>query len=150
MRAERLVLRIFGLGACIVCATGCWATRHRVFILPRELKHGWVAVVYEQPGCSPIVSSAGRLVVRIPPSGVLCTSSVADNRWARETYEIDGNGTAEVGRMVHKLSTVTSSNGSCRIVAYTFWYGAAREMKGDPIEVIRRHVPGCGQPEARN
>jgi hypothetical protein len=47
---------------------------------------GWVRIEFEQPEAASLPKREGRLVIRIPPSGVLRTSSSFEVGWARDRY----------------------------------------------------------------
>jgi hypothetical protein len=47
---------------------------------------GWVRIEFEQPRAAPLPRRDGNLVIRIPPSGVLRTSSPFEVGWARDRY----------------------------------------------------------------
>jgi hypothetical protein len=47
---------------------------------------GWVRVEFEVPGAPPLPVEAGKTVLRIPPSGVLETSSPEQYGWAKDEY----------------------------------------------------------------
>jgi len=61
------------------------AQRSLRFLIP-EGYTGWVRVEFEVPGESPLPLESGQMVARIPPSGLLKTSSPERYGWARDSY----------------------------------------------------------------
>jgi len=55
------------------------------FLIP-EGYIGWVRIEFEVPGESPLPLESGQMVARIPPSGLLKTSSPERYGWARDSY----------------------------------------------------------------
>jgi hypothetical protein len=47
---------------------------------------GWVRIEFEVQGAPPLPVEAGQNVLRIPPDGLLRTSSPEQYGWARDTY----------------------------------------------------------------
>ena len=59
---------------------------HRLFGMPMRYEFsdgfkGWVVVKYKDPSCSPLARRGIFLLVSVPPSGRVCTSSPRPNGW---------------------------------------------------------------------
>ena len=61
------------------------APRSWRFLIP-EGYTGWVRVEFEIPGAPPLPAEDGQIVLKIPPSGTLKTSSPEQYGWARDNY----------------------------------------------------------------
>lgn len=92
-----LVLLI-GLGAWIKLTLAHTNTRNPAprsfhFLIP-EGYTGWVRVEFEIPGAPALPTGSGQAVIRIPPSGVLKTSSAEQDSLANDDYASYSNDTA--------------------------------------------------------
>jgi hypothetical protein len=56
------------------------------FLLPDGFT-GWAYVRYDDPSCAPLEMRDGRQVVRVPPTGRLCTSTHYETGSARDVWE---------------------------------------------------------------
>jgi hypothetical protein len=55
------------------------------FLIPENYK-GWIRIEFEVPGEPPLPVEGYQIVARIPPSGLLKTSSPEQFGWARDSY----------------------------------------------------------------
>jgi hypothetical protein len=87
--------RVFvGLATLIVViGLGAWFGINARNSLPRSLRllvpegySGWVRVEFEVPGAPALPVEAGQIVLRIPPSGSLRTSSPEQYGWVKNSY----------------------------------------------------------------
>jgi len=62
------------------------APRSVRFLIP-EAYNGWVRVEFEVVGAPALPVEGGQLVLRIPPSGLLETSSAEQYGWVKENYQ---------------------------------------------------------------
>src|SRR6202023_3244609 len=62
------------------------ATPRSLRFLISEGHTGWVRVEFEVPDAPPLPVEAGKTVLRIPPSGILQTSSPEQYGWAKDEY----------------------------------------------------------------
>jgi len=91
-------IRFIGLGSCV--ATGVWwfalatgaalsmgsvTTRHPTRYLIPSGYVGWVKIEYGDGG-PPLEMSKGTYICRIPPSGVVPTSSQMEEGWAKDDF----------------------------------------------------------------
>ena len=77
------LLLAIGLGAWFsIDASRNSAPRSFRFLIPEGYR-GWVRVEFEIPGAPPLPTEAGQTVIKIPPSGLLRTSSPEQYGWAR-------------------------------------------------------------------
>jgi hypothetical protein len=91
-------IRFIGLGSCV--ATGVWwfalatgaalsmgsvTTRHPTRYLIPSGYVGWVKIEYGDGG-SPLEMSKGAYICRVPPGGVVSTSSPMEEGWAADEY----------------------------------------------------------------
>ncbi len=98
-RTNRPARIFFGIGMLIlVIGLGVWfstnsrntAPRSFRFLIPEGYR-GWVRVEFEVPGMPSLPTEAGQIVIEIPPSGTLRTSSPEQYGWARDTYVFYSN-----------------------------------------------------------
>lgn len=82
-RARGAAGLVIGLSVACQYRTPC------VYEVPEGFQ-GWVLISFQHPECPPIPLEGGKLVFRIPPSGVLCTSSTLQTGWARDEYYFVG------------------------------------------------------------
>jgi hypothetical protein len=91
-------IRFFGLGTCLL--TGLWwftlamgsaismgapIARHPTRFLVPKAYVGWVKIEYGRDA-APLEMANGKYICRIPPSGVLVTSSLLEEGWAKDEY----------------------------------------------------------------
>ncbi len=98
-RTNRPARIFFGIAMLIlVIGSGVWfgtngrnsSPRSFRFLIPEGYR-GWVRVEFEIPGMPPLPTEAGLTVIKIPPSGILKTSSPEQYGWARDTYVFYSN-----------------------------------------------------------
>lgn len=92
------LILVIGLGAWIKLNVASTNTRNLAprsfhFLIP-EGYTGWVRVEFEIPGAPPLPAESGQTVVKIPPSGVLKTSSSEQYGLANDDYASYSNDTA--------------------------------------------------------
>ena len=91
-RATRMFAGAVTLAALIVLVTWLNVNGHSTnrrslqFLIPAGYS-GWVRVEFEVPGAPPLPSEAGQTVLKIPPSGMLKTSSREPYGWAKDHYD---------------------------------------------------------------
>jgi hypothetical protein len=76
---------VVGLVAWLGLSTPKSTRRASRFLIP-EGYTGWVRVEFEVQGAPPLPEEAGQNVLRIPPNGLLRTSSPEQYGWARDAY----------------------------------------------------------------
>jgi len=90
-RSVRILVGLFtlvlgiGLVAWISLSARNSTQRSLRFLIP-ESYTGWVRVEFEIAGESPVPVEGGQTVLKIPPSGVLRTSSPEQYGWAEDDY----------------------------------------------------------------
>jgi hypothetical protein len=62
------------------------STRHSLRFLIPQGYIGWIRVEFEAQGAPPLAMEDGEYIVKIPPDGVLRTSSAEQYGWARDHY----------------------------------------------------------------
>jgi hypothetical protein len=91
-RSARIFAGVATLVFVIVCAGwfGMIArktnTRSLRFLIP-EGYNGWIRVEFDVPGEAPLRTEGGQIVLKIPSTGLLRTSSPEQFGWARDAYE---------------------------------------------------------------
>jgi hypothetical protein len=80
-----MLILVIGLGVRFSANSRNSAPRSFRFLIPEGYR-GWVRVEFEIPGMPPLPSERGQTVTKIPPSGLLRTSSPEQYGWARDTY----------------------------------------------------------------
>jgi hypothetical protein len=87
--------RIFvgALTAALLTALALWlgmgtrtSTRRSFRFLIPEGYAGWIRVEFEVPGAPPLAMEGREYILRIPPNGVLRTSSSEQYGWAKDRY----------------------------------------------------------------
>jgi hypothetical protein len=95
-RTNRPARIFFGIAMLILMiGLGVWfstngrnsAPRSFRFLIPEDYR-GWVRVEFEIPGTPALPTERGQTVIKIPPSGILRTSSPEQYGWARDTYAL--------------------------------------------------------------
>ncbi len=79
------LMLLIGLGTWLSINARNSSPRSFRFLIP-EGYSGWVRVEFEVPGASILPAEAGQTVVKIPPSGLLRTSSQEQYGWAKDDY----------------------------------------------------------------
>lgn len=82
-----MLILVIGLGVRFGANSRNSAPRSFRFLIPEGYR-GWVRVEFEIPGMPPLPTEAGQTVIKIPPSGLLRTSSPEQYGWARDTYAL--------------------------------------------------------------
>ncbi len=90
-RSARIVIGALTLAGLI--GVGVWlgmsarnsTQRSSRFLIP-EGYTGWIRVEFEVPGAPPLPMESGQYVLKIPPGGVLQTSSAEQYGWAKDSY----------------------------------------------------------------
>lgn len=76
-------------GICLsllaILMTGCLLRQGNRVLIPSGYV-GWIRVYYEVPNAAPLPVEAGKRVVRVPPNGVIRTSSIHDSRYGVDEY----------------------------------------------------------------
>lgn len=85
-----MLLLVIGLGVRLGTNSKNSAPRSFRFLIPEGYR-GWVRVEFEVPGMPPLPTEAGQTVIKIPPSGLLRTSSPEQYGWARDIYVFYSN-----------------------------------------------------------
>jgi hypothetical protein len=80
-----MLILVIGLGVRFSANSRNSAPRSFRFLIPEGYR-GWVRVEFEVPGMPPLPTEGGQTVIKIPPSGLLRTSSPEQYGWARDTY----------------------------------------------------------------
>lgn len=136
------------VGIFIVLIAGCYRSRTpSVYEVPEGFK-GWVLIRVERPECPPIPFENGKLVFRIPASGVLCTSSALEIGWAKDEYYFVGKSRTPIPSTGWGGGggVWLESNGQCGIgknpaaVFAHFFIGSESEAKSPPPSP---EDPGC-------
>lgn len=81
---------IVGLAAFVSTSARNPTQRSFRFLIP-ESYTGWVRIEFEIPGASPLPVEAGQTVLKIPPDGLLRTSSPEQFGWAKDYYYFYSN-----------------------------------------------------------
>ncbi len=78
------------IGAALWMASGSSNSTRRPsrFLIPDGYT-GWVRVEFEVPGAGPLPIEGGQYVIKIPPNGILRTSSPEQYGWAKDHYDYD-------------------------------------------------------------
>jgi hypothetical protein len=85
-----MLILVIGLGVWFSTNGRNSAPRSFRFLIPEGYR-GWVHVEFEIPGLPPLPMEGGQIVIKIPPSGILRTSSPEQYGWARDTYVFYSN-----------------------------------------------------------
>jgi hypothetical protein len=80
-----MLILVIGLGMRFAANSRNSAPRSFRFLVPEGYR-GWVRVEFEIPGAPALPAERGQTVIKIPPSGLLRTSSPEQYGWARDTY----------------------------------------------------------------
>ena len=81
---------VVGLAALVSTSARNPTQRSFRFLIP-ESYTGWVRIEFEIPGASPLPVEAGQTVLKIPPDGLLKTSSPEQFGWAKDYYYFYSN-----------------------------------------------------------
>jgi hypothetical protein len=76
----------FGLSVGAAISMGASITRHPIRFLMPDGYVGWVEVKYGDSNAPAFPMDKGTLICRIPDSGLLVTSSVLEEGWAKDEY----------------------------------------------------------------
>jgi hypothetical protein len=93
-RTNRPARIFFGVAMLIlVIGSGIWFSTNGRNSAPRSFRfliaegyRGWVRVEFEIPGMPLLPTEGGQTITKIPPPGLLRTSSPEQYGWARDTY----------------------------------------------------------------
>jgi hypothetical protein len=80
-----MLILVIGLGVRFGTNGRNLSPRSFRFLIPEGYR-GWVRVEFEIPGVPALPAERGQIVIKIPPSGLLRTSSPEQYGWARDTY----------------------------------------------------------------
>lgn len=85
------VFMMVAAGLLAAASLGCEKSRTPcLFELPEGFR-GWVLIRFEHSECPPLPLEQGRLVFRIPATGVLCTSNSMETGVAKDEFRYSGN-----------------------------------------------------------
>ena len=73
------------LGLLANFLTGCMLRQGNRVLIPTGYE-GWIRVYYDVPNAPPLPVEGGKQVVRVPPNGVVRTSSHHDSRYGEDEY----------------------------------------------------------------
>ena len=139
---------IFGLFGSIFLVLYLWQpVSLQTYLLPTTLKHGWVAIEYDNPNCSSLKrSSLGQEYV-IPESGYLCTSSPMEKGLTYQRYYLvdDKNKRTRLylDKQIFVRESIFVKRGSCKVTAETFWYGPKDKINNEKTDFIEKFHPEC-------
>jgi len=85
-----MLVLVIGLGVRFAATGRNSAPRSFRFLIPEGYR-GWVRVEFEVPGMPPLPTEGVQTEIKIPPSGLLRTSSPEQYGWARDTYVFYSN-----------------------------------------------------------
>jgi hypothetical protein len=124
-------------GLAVWLSTSARNSMHRAsrFLIP-EGYTGWIRVEFEVPNASPLPMENGQYILKIPPDGLLRTSSLEQYGWAPDHYYYDAaqgvrqlpeSGPAELvwGRINGEKSAATGKR-----KYEEFFVGTAQQFRG--------------------
>ncbi|HEY4766693.1 MAG TPA: hypothetical protein VIH75_23680 [Candidatus Sulfotelmatobacter sp.] len=125
------------------------------FLIPEGYR-GWVRVEFEIPGAPPLPAQAGQIVLKIPPTGLLRTSSSEQYGWAEDDYVFYASGGLQpipdsgAGKLIWgKINNSEHSGSSGKRSYEEFFVGTQQQFK-DQAEQSRpndspkeSHVPAA-------
>jgi hypothetical protein len=125
------------------------------FLIPEGYR-GWVRVEFEIPGAPPLPAEAGQTVLKIPPTGLLRTSSPEQYGWAKDDYVFYASGGLQpipdsgAGKLIWgKINNSEESGSSGKRRYEEFFVGTQQQFK-DQAEQSRpndspkgSHVPAA-------
>ena len=77
---------LMGAGLWMASSSNTSTRRPSRFLIPDGYT-GWVRVEFEVPGAASLPIESGQYVIKIPPNGILQTSSLEQYGWAKDRYE---------------------------------------------------------------
>src|ERR1700728_2346346 len=123
------------------------------FLIPEGYR-GWVRVEFEIPGAPPLPAEAGQIVLKIPPTGLLRTSSSEQYGWAKDDYVFYASGGPQpipdsgAGRLIWgKINNSEESGSSGQRRYEEFFVGTQQQFKDQaeqsrPNDSLKEsHVP---------
>lgn len=120
------------------------APRSFRFLIP-EGYSGWIRVEFEIPGTPLLPVDAGQTVLKIPPSGLLRTSSQEQYGWAKDDYffyssnEIRSIPDSGPGRLIWGKLNAEESGASGKRKYEEFFVGTEQQFK-DPAQQTKPKV----------
>lgn len=131
--AVTLIL-VIGLGTWISTGSRNSNRRSLRFLIP-EGYSGWVRVEFEVATAPPLPSDGGYTLVRIPPSGLLKTSSPEDYGWAKDDYffysgdDVRAIPDSGSGRLIWGKINAEEANSSGKRKYEEFFVGTEQQFK---------------------
>jgi hypothetical protein len=105
------------------------------FLIPEGYR-GWVRVEFEIPGAPPLPAEAGQIVLKIPPTGLLRTSSPEQYGWAKDDYVFYASGGLKpipdsgAGKLIWgKINSTVESGSSGKRRYEEFFVGTQQQFK---------------------
>ena len=71
---------------CLILLPACGLFRTQTYLIPANMKPGWITIEYKNPKCQPLKDGEFCQEIIIPESGFLCTSSSQYSGWHKREY----------------------------------------------------------------
>ena len=118
------------------------------YLIPADMKEGWVTIEYGNPKCPPLPRGSRR-VFAVSESSYFCTSTERNVRRFHDWYYlVDENGKRKriyyEQQIFHRQSIfLDAGNPNCKAVADLFWYGKQENIDNQASVALRKHHPEC-------
>jgi hypothetical protein len=125
------------------------------FLIPEGYR-GWVRVEFGIPGAPPLPAEAGQIVLKIPPTGLLRTSSPEQYGWAKDDYVFYASGGLQsipdsgAGKLIWGKINNSEESGSSGPRRYEEFFVGTQQQFKDQAEQSRpndsprdSHVPAA-------
>src|SRR5216684_3023822 len=130
---RRKMVYLTFLLAAFASLIACQPGMKEIYEIPDGYR-GWVEIRFSRPGCPPLPRSAEGIVLSIPGSGVLCTSSPAQLTMHSEAYYYVGSGR----RVLLEHSSHPATNLKKMILGGDFYGGSSGRVTPDELDRRRK------------